>query len=68
MCTMFVSPSVGVITRTKLYILWPTISEWLIWHVLAGAPCEGIKVPVKGLGAMMMHMFCLDIYAYCGVI
>ena len=68
MCTMFMSPNMeGDYTCSILYICGdiPLVS-WLIWHVLAGAPCEGIKAPVKGLGATTTHMFCLDVYAYCG--
>ena len=70
MCTMFMSPNMeGDYTCSILYICGdiPLVS-WLIWHVLAGAPCEGIKAPVKGLGVMMMNMYCLYIYAYCGLI
>ena len=57
--TMFMSPNMeGDYTCSILYICGdiPLVS-WLIWHVLAGAPCEGIKVPVKGLGSMMMHLY-----------
>ena len=70
MCTMFMSPNMeGDYTCSILYICGdiPLVS-WLIWHVLAGAPCEGIKVPVKGLGVATTNMYCLYIYAYCGLI
>ena len=66
---MFMSPNMeGGYACSILYICGdiPLVS-WLIWHVLAGAPCEGIKVPVKGLGATTMNMYCLYIYAYCGL-
>ena len=59
MCTMFMSPNMeGDYTCSILYICGdiPLVS-WLIWHVLAGAPCEGIKVPVKGLGSTTTRVF-----------
>ena len=46
----------GDYTCSILYICGdiPLVS-WLIWHVLAGGPCEEIKAPMKGLGATTTH-------------